>query len=418
MEKDNFKSFKRFKSIENISDTFLSAPPSGSRPRKVRAIKNTGLVSSEANLDDLLKFYNGENSENVEPKVKKSILTTSSALKDVSDVDLSFLDATSSKAVALPTKMKSKNKTLRSFVNNSFRRLENMEIMNFGLKNNLGPAKATFDLRSLKDYTSNSFKRTNMEFEIFATRQNVKSTAGRYDITTTEKVEVKKKVIESINDSLKSIEIVKFHFYAGITTRPSFDVRLSEHSNLHNDLKSQVLLANFKSFAELCYAEAVAIEFLRNLAIEAKIKSCWNKTDGFDIGTINAKENSRSLMLYILWAETLDEYDNTIGSLGRKRFAEERVEGKFWSLTSSVTLNADSSEIERHIQTLIRKNVECDLCKRKFINVHSLNLHTVSAHKKDEDDDFICSLCSFEGSVIELRKHIQVRELMKTTGKL
>lgn len=194
-----------------------------------------------------------------------------------------------------------------------------------------------------------------------------------------------------------------YHCYIGFTSRLTFAERYAEHSTLHAKLESEVL-KTYESLANVCYAECVGIEHVRKLVEQKSILSCWNKSSGYDVGTHNACGSSKTFILYMLWTKKLNDRDNLIGSITRKRNEEKRQPGQFWSLNCSQNLNFRSGNIERYFYKLDRVNYECFDCKLKFKSNVSLAHHVEAQHNASEEV-FDCKLCKYSGFIHDIRKH-------------
>lgn len=157
---------------------------------------------------------------------------------------------------------------------------------------------------------------------------------------------IRSKVSFVVNKKIAELNHCELHFYVGITSRSNLQDRIVEHSNIHGMVFGEEL-SKFSCFADLCYAEHVGISRLFELSKSNEIKSCWNKTLGYDVGTLSAFSSSSNLSLYMLWAEQLNNRDKEIGALNRRRLQQQREDGKVWLLNTSCNVKNSRFDVER-----------------------------------------------------------------------
>lgn len=233
---------------------------------------------------------------------------------------------------------------------------------------------------------------------------------SRLFVSEIRKAGIKTELLPLINAKIAELDQPELNFYVGITSRANLEDRIAEHSNIHG-MVTGFEISKFSSFADLCFAENAGITHLFELVKSNVIKSCWNKTLGYDVGTFSAFCMSSNLTLYLLWADQLNCRDNESGALARRRGQEEREPGKVWILNNSCNVSKKRYDVERHLYMNQRVNAECDLCGLKFPSRHRLKLHVILKHKI-MNEVFSCKLCKFVGSIEDVRGHVKVKSDM------
>lgn len=415
MEDENFfKSSKRFKSMDNIS--ILSAlrgnKKSFSNPtQKYKIAKTSEFVQQDMMFESFL------NEPEIPPTASFNNYESSSTsgMKCSSAFDLSAWEEPSTNT-SQPISASNMTSVGKNIFPKSGIRVTNMSFE----KNDQDlctsdPVPIKHDFRSPQELASSSCKLTDDGFEMFALPviKNISFIDNRFDISIKKKKEICIQVKQLIEEFFQTLDIpiCELNFYAGITVRFTFEERLGEHRAIHEHVDGQIL-SRFSTFSELCHAESEAIAYLRTLTNQGVIKDCWNKTNGFDVGTINAQEKalqSNTMILYIIWSKNIDIHDSTVGSLGRKRHEQKRVDGKAWSLASSTPVALKASTIEKHIECLDRMNLRCELCNKVFSINSALILHNLKTHEKPKETLFKCKLCELKGDAAIIREHIKVK---------